>query len=110
MPVDDRSNRYLTKIVLYLSKMCLFSLDLAEENPVLLAGAVVFIGLKTLEQVDSTVRPEDWLEEISSLLGQEGEGVIEVSRKVLDLAKNFSKYYHSLTNLKKFNKFEYGAD
>ena len=32
-----------------------------------------------------------------------------MSRKVLDLAKNYSKYYPSLTNLKKFNKFEYGS-
>ena len=40
----------------------------------------------------------------------EEEAVLEVSRKVLDLAKNFSKCYPSLTNLKKFNKFEYGSD
>jgi hypothetical protein len=33
-----------------------------------------------------------------------------VSRKVLDLAKNYSKHYPSLANLKKFNKFEYGAN
>lgn len=85
--------------------MCLFSCELAEESPVTLSGAVVFIGLKTLEQVDQSVRPEDWLEEIGGLLGLEQESVIEVSRKVLDLAKNFSKYYPSLTNLKKFNKF-----
>ena len=38
------------------------------------------------------------------------EAVLEVSRKVLDLAKNFSKCYPSLTNLKKFNKFEYNSD
>ena len=33
--------------------------------------------------------------------------MIETSRKVLELAKNFSKIYPNLTNLKKFNKFEY---
>ena len=31
--------------------------------------------------------------------------IIDVSRKVLDLAKNFSAVYPTLTNLKKFNKF-----
>jgi hypothetical protein len=36
--------------------------------------------------------------------------MIESSRKVLDLAKNFSKYYPTLSNLKKFNKFEYGSE
>ncbi len=43
--------------MLYLSKMALFSQELAEESPDLLAGAVFFIGLKTLEQVDSSVEP-----------------------------------------------------
>ena len=33
--------------------------------------------------------------------------MIEVSRRVLDLAKNFSTVYPNLGNLKKFNKFEY---
>jgi hypothetical protein len=96
--------------VLYLSKMTLFSQELAEENPTLLSGAVVFIALKTLEQVDCTAEPESRLSEICGLIRVEEEAMIEVSRKVLDLAKNFSKYYPSLTNLKKFNKFEYGID
>lgn len=30
---------------------------------------------------------------------------MEISRKVLDLAKNFSKTYPNLTNLKRFNRF-----
>ena len=51
--------------------MCLFNCELAEECPVVLGGAVVFIGLKTLEQVDSSVRPEEWLEKIGMLLGLE---------------------------------------
>jgi hypothetical protein len=47
---------------------------------------------------------------VASLVGLEEEGVLEVSRKVLELAKNFSKFYPSLSNLKKFNKFEYGSE
>jgi hypothetical protein len=34
--------------------MTLFSCELTEENTALLAAAVVFISLKTLEQVDPT--------------------------------------------------------
>lgn len=41
------------------------------------------------------------------ILETEEQKIIEVSRKVLDLAKNFSIVYPSLGNLKKFNKFEY---
>jgi hypothetical protein len=40
-------------------------------------------------------------------LNNSEDKIIDVSRKVLDLAKNFSAVYPTLTNLKKFNKFEY---
>jgi hypothetical protein len=47
------------------------------------------------------------LEQIGQLLITSEEKIIETSRKVLDLAKNFSSVYPNLGNLKKFNKFEY---
>lgn len=90
--------------------MALFNHELAEEDPALLACGVVFIALKTLEQVDSAAQPEGRLGDIGRVMGSEEEQVLEVSRKVLELAKNFSKFYPSLGNLKKFNKFEYGID
>lgn len=90
--------------------MVLFSHELAEEDPALLACGVVFIGLKTLEQVDSFAQPESHLSKIALLGRAEEDNVLEVSRKVLELAKNFSKFYPSLSNLKKFNKFEYDSD
>lgn len=66
-----------------------------------------FIALKTLEQVEENLKPEDRLKEISSILETNEERIIEISRKVLELAKNFSSVYPNLGNLKKFNKFEY---
>jgi hypothetical protein len=63
-----------------------------------------------LEQVDPAAEPEGRLLSICSLLFLKEEELIEVSRRMLDLAKNFSKYFPSLNNLKKFNKFEYGID
>ena len=90
--------------------MVLFNSELASESQQLLAAGVLFISLKTLEQVDSSADPEKRLAQICTLLFSEEEKVIEVSRKILDLAKNYSKYYPSLTNLKKFNKFEYGEN
>lgn len=48
---------YLEQIILYLAKMSLFSYELAQENTKLLAAAVYFIALKTLEQVETTLRP-----------------------------------------------------
>lgn len=48
--------------------MSLFNYDLAQEDTKTLASAVYFIGLKTLEQVVSTLKPEERLQEISILL------------------------------------------
>jgi hypothetical protein len=93
--------------VLYLGKMSLFSYELAQEDTKLLAAAVYFIALKTLEQVEPSLKPEEHLEKIGQLLITSEEKMIETSRKVLDLAKNFSSVYPNLGNLKKFNKFEY---
>ncbi len=105
--LNDDQKSYLDQIVLYLSKMSLFSYELAQEDTKLLAAAVYFIALKTLEQVEPSLRPEERLTDISSLLQTNDDKIIDVSRKVLELAKNFSTVYPSLSNLKKFNKFEY---
>jgi hypothetical protein len=68
MLLNDSSKKYFSKILLYLSKMSQFSLELVEESPALLAGAVVFISLKTLEQVDPSAEPERKLASICQLL------------------------------------------
>lgn len=57
LSLAEQSAKYLAKILLYLSKMVLFNSELAEESPPLLAAAVVFIALKTLEQMDSSTEP-----------------------------------------------------
>ena len=49
---------YLSQIILYLSKMCLFSYELAQYDTKILAASVYFIALKTLEQVEPKLRPE----------------------------------------------------
>jgi len=48
LPLSDDKQDYLDQIVLYLSKMSLFSYELAQEDTKLLASAVYFISLKTL--------------------------------------------------------------
>ena len=70
--------------------MSLFNYELAQEDTKVLAAAVYFIALKTLEQVETTLRPEERLANVGLLLGVEEEKIIDVSRKVLELAKNFS--------------------
>lgn len=87
--------------------MVLFNSELAGKSFDLLAGGVAFIALKTLEQSEPAVVAEKYLNSISLNLNIDTDDVIEISRKVLDLAKNYSAYFPTLTNLKKFNRFEY---
>ena len=48
--------------------MILFRVDLAEEDLTLIAGAVVFVSLKTVEQTDKTINPDYFLTIIVVLL------------------------------------------
>lgn len=87
--------------------MCTFSCELVTRPTCVLASAVYFIALKTLEQVYREFSPEAMLGEISGFVGVEEEEVLAVGREVLHLAKTFSKSFPNLSNLKKFNRFEY---
>lgn len=57
LSISGDQEDYLQQIMLYLSKMCLFSYDLAQENTKVLAAAAYFIALKTLEQVEPALKP-----------------------------------------------------
>jgi hypothetical protein len=57
---------YLDKILVYLSKMCAFSHHLVTRHNATLASAIYFIALKTLEQVNKNLCPEDLLPDISA--------------------------------------------
>jgi hypothetical protein len=56
--ISDDKQDYLEQILLYLSKMSLFNYELAQEDTKVLGSAVYFIALKTLEQVETTLKPE----------------------------------------------------
>lgn len=107
LPLRSSLIEYLGKILIYLSKMSTFSHELiTRPNPVL-ASAIYFIGLKTLEQVNKSFVPEDVLPCLSRMTGISEEEILSAGREVLQLAKTFSKLYPNLNNLKKFNRFEY---
>lgn len=48
---------YLTKILIYLAKMCTFNHELICQDSTVVAAAVYFIALKTLEQVMKELVP-----------------------------------------------------
>ena len=56
--------------------MSLFNHELSEEKTSLLACGIVFISLKTLEQVDKAARPEARLNDICVLMGVEEDELL----------------------------------
>jgi len=72
-----------------------------------LAAAVIYIALKTVEQVESKLVSDNYLEIIAKNAQLKIGDVLEMSQELLSLAKSFQKQYPSLTNLKKFNNAEY---
>lgn len=85
--------------------MCTFNHELITKDNTVLAAAVYFIGLKTLEQVMKDFVPEELLPSIALLTGINEEATLGTGREVLQLAKTFSKTYPNLNNLKRFNRF-----
>lgn len=88
---------YLEKVVLYLAKMSMhhYELLLQFEYRSVAAGCL-YVGLKTLEQVDRTFIPEDHLKPICISCDLQEEDVLHCGSKVLALAKNFARLYPSL--------------
>jgi len=71
---------YLQKILIYLSKMCTFNHELITRPSCILASAIYFIGLKTLEQVNKNFSPEEKLPEISKFTSVSEEDILAVGR------------------------------
>ena len=88
---------YFGKILLYLTKMCLFSHELVEKE----TKQYFFIALKTLEQVNEDFCQEDVLPIVSPIPLHSRRATDRSGREVL--TKNFGKLYPNFNNLKKFD-------
>jgi len=77
--------------------------ELAWVDNSLLGGANLFIALKTVEQVDCSLKADNFLEIIAKYADRDPGDLLEYSQQLLTLAKNFNKSYPNLSNLKKFN-------
>lgn len=67
-----------------------------------MGGAIVYLGLKTLEQVEN-FKAENYYDLIVEKCMAEGTKMLKISQEVLEFAKSFRVKYPNLTNLKKFN-------
>lgn len=72
-----------------------------------MAAAVIYIGLKTVEQVQPSLGSDTFLDEIAELTQIKAGELLQISQELLSLAKSFHKQYPNLTNLKKFNNAEF---
>lgn len=79
-----------------------------------LAGGLIFVGFKVIEQLDPSFDSElkviffsinyiIQFKEVIKISELNSDDLIEVASQVLNLAKTFDKLYPTLENLKKFN-------
>lgn len=80
LPFKSALLEYLNKILTYLSKMCTFNHDLITKDNNVLASAIYFIALKTLEQVHKNFVPEELLSTISKISHVSEEDILTVGR------------------------------
>ena len=83
--------------------MSMHNTELGWRNNSVLAAAVIFISLKTVEQVEPHIEADGYMQEIANLTKIDVSELLSVSQQLLDLAKCFHKEHPNLGNLKKFN-------
>ncbi|CAD8057057.1 unnamed protein product [Paramecium primaurelia] len=96
-------NQYqkLHQIVVYLAKMILYDYQIISQfNYSILSAACIIIGcnLSCQDQNDEIIA------QVLQLLNVNKDATLDLSNKILNLAKNFDKQFQNLENLKKFNK------
>ncbi|CAD8067829.1 unnamed protein product [Paramecium sonneborni] len=89
------------QLVIYLAKIVLYDYELISQyNYSSLSAACIIVGCNLLSQESS----DEIIPQILSVLNVDKDETIELSNKILNLAKNFDKLFPNLENLKKFNK------
>ena len=69
MPLDKKASEYLQKVTVYLGKMAMHNIELAWLSNSVVAAAVVFISLKTVEQVETSLEADGYMERIGEVAG-----------------------------------------
>ncbi|CAK75510.1 unnamed protein product (macronuclear) [Paramecium tetraurelia] len=96
-------NQYqkLHQIVVYLAKMIIYDYSIISQfNYSLLSAACIIIGCNLSCQDQS----DEIIAQVLQLLNVDKDATLDLSSRILNLAKNFDKQFQNLENLKKFNK------
>lgn len=91
----------------YLAKMSMHCPELSQIPDNKLASAVIYISLKTVEQVEGDLQADQYMSMIGRLSKMESEDLLIISQELLNIAKTFQQNYPNLRNLQKFNSAEY---
>jgi hypothetical protein len=105
--LGPKEAEYLNKVSVYLGKIAMHCSELAWREDKMVAAAVIYIGLKTVEQVETSLDSDSFLEDIAQLTKIKVGELLQMSQELLMLAKSFHKQYPNLLNLKKFNNAEF---
>lgn len=65
IPLDSKTGEYLHKVSVYLGKMAMHCTELAWKEDKKLAAAVIYIALKTVEQVETSLNSDGFLDTIT---------------------------------------------
>ncbi|EGR28341.1 n-terminal domain protein [Ichthyophthirius multifiliis] len=106
--MPNQEFQYAHKVCIYLSKMILYDYEFIKLIPYsLLAASVLYIVFKIVQEINNNFQAEQNIKQIINLLKIECKDLVNVSTRILNLAKNFEQFYPEYTNLKKFNGFQY---
>ncbi len=70
-----------------------------------LSASVMYITIKILEQIKSSVNIDDIVEKLKKFLWLDEDTFFNSSEEILALAKNFEKRFPNAKNLQKFDSF-----
>ena len=104
--LSEKLYNHLQKLSVYIAKMSCHDYELLNKyNQSQFAAACIYIGLKIIQQLESSFKIDHHAYRLRTLFGISDNMFFTCSQNVLDLAKNFESRYPSLGNLSKFHSF-----
>jgi len=104
--LPKRLYNHLQKLSIYIAKMTVHEYDLLNRyNQSEIASACVYIGMKIIQQLDTSFKIDSLAYDLRSAYGINDSTFFACSQEVLDLAKGFETKYPALSNLSKFHSF-----
>lgn len=98
---DNFLSFLIEKLAIYLAKLVVHDIDLAQENPSLLAVGSIYVALKVAEQLTKKeLISTDVILRLKNTSQRNEDEILDISQRVLHLTQNFDSEFPGMTNLK----------